>query len=891
MIILQTKIHPPKTAVYTLHRQRLISQLTKGLEQQHRLFLVAAPAGFGKTTLVTTWLQSLRDDVAAATTHIGWLALDEADSETTRFLHYLVAALIAAAVPLPTFLIEQLQGNSPPAANIVLIEIINVLAHFDKRIILVLEDYHLIHNPEVDEALTYLLTHAPTALHLVMVSRVEPNLPLSRLRARRQMTEIRAHDLRFSAEEATAFLTAVSPLPLTTDQVAKLEQRTEGWAVGLQMASLSLQGQSDVEQFVTNFAGSDRYIMDYLVDEVLLTLPAAMQTFLLQTSLLNRFCAALCEHVVSGSGISAYEAIERLEQGNLFLVPLDNRQTWYRYHHLFQDLLFHRLSRQSPQLVKEIHAKTAVWFHQQQLEDEALTHALASANRTVIEQIVGATAKQTFSNGRYTHAAKWIEQAQAQLPEPSLQLRIYQSWLHAFLRTHHQIRHIAPTRIDVESGKFWIEGQEAQPELAALAIGLQGILAAQVPDNSTAIGHYREGLALLKDDDTNVVYLMLSILLGHAEIRSGDYLTGFKRIVSLFNSAVFARPNQMSGEAMTSLNMLFDNANGAAESLEIAAQITDYFEQAELPDDPGLAWLYLFLGRDCYYKNQLLQAQHLMEKAVALSKLVDEAWLAQFVTQTALIQVYAAQEKDNLAHDLATRLITRWQSEPSLATVIAALKMRSLLKEGELAIAQELADAAGLTASDSISPLTAGAYNIYASLLLVQEQYEAALGLLLQCLQLHQATGSFEGRITAHVQLASAYCGLERLPQARYHLEQALYIAANLGYVRNFLDHDQTYASLLPQLRHVAPAFVDQLLSLQKNDSYNPNAQLVEPLSARELEILNLIASGNSNREIGEALFISVGTVKKHTANIYGKLGVRKRGTAVSEARKLGLIS
>ena len=914
MLILQTKIHLPNPPQTALIRERLHANLTHALESGHRLTLVAAPAGFGKSTLITTWLQTVQKKTNS-TSQIAWLSLDKGDRDRTRFLLYVVAALLSADVPLPTYLIEQLQSPSVPPTEIVLIEVMNALVELDEQVILVLEDYHVIQNKEVDDIVMYLLEHTPRKFHLIVVSRVEPNLPLARLRTRQQMSEIRAQDLRFSTDEAALFFAANSHLSLSTGQIAKLEERTEGWAAGLQMANLSLQNQPDVEQFIDNFAGSDYYIMDYLVDEVLHNLPEPIQDFLLQTSALNRFCADLCDAVIlpqddewDGSPsewprsielmsephvsvpTSADKMINYLAQANLFLVPLDKSRTWFRYHHLFQDLLFHRLSQHHSHLAEAIHAKAAAWLHEHDLEEDALNHALASANSAVIERVVGATVKDAFGNGRIADGMKWVERAQAQLSEPSVQLRIYQGWLYAFLGIYHPIKHVAPTQIEVHSELYMVDGHEVEPELAALAYGLQGILAAQSQENQEAISLYRHGLTLLPTAD-NIVHHMLSVLLGHAECRNGEYLAGFQRMLSVFDTAVFRQSSHLKLDAMTTLNGLFDNSDGASETIMIAEQVTQYFKTSDLPEEPGLAWLYLFLGHDAYYKNHLQKAQNFIEKAVLLSRPMGEGWMAHLVAQMRLMRIYSSLGNQQMADGIAEWVLGLDSSLPMAETAVATLKLNSLIEDNELAAAQKEAEASGLSPTDVIPLPKIDEYTLYAKLLVAQQRYKPALALFQQGLRLHQATGSFEGRITAHLHIANALCGLKREAQAQYHVEQAIQIGASVGYVRCFLEMNQTYATLLPQLRWAAPEFVDHVQSLQENDTFNPNAQLVEPLSERELEILNLIANGSSNRDIAHALHISVGTVKKHAANIYGKLGVNSRTSALAQARELGLLT
>ncbi|MEM7127546.1 MAG: LuxR C-terminal-related transcriptional regulator [Chloroflexota bacterium] len=903
MTILQTKIHVPKPVPNALPRKRLYDHLTSGLDSGHRLTLVAAPAGFGKTTLITTWLQRLRSE-SVSTRHYAWVSLEKADSERTRFLLYLVATLTATNVPVPGYLNEQLQASDPPPTEIVLVEIMNALNGLDKDTLLILEDYHVITNSEIDDAVTYLLDHSPPTLHLVIISRVEPSLPLPRLRAHQQMTEVRAQDLRFSIAESAAFFAVNEQLSLTADQIGKLEERTEGWAAGLQMAGLSLQSQPNVEQFIHNFAGSDRYIMDYLVDEVLRNLPDHIQNFLLQTSILDRFCADLCDKVTEWQSKKAkdmpneatlsptqlyalspsYKVIEYLEQANLFLVPLDETRTWYRYHHLFQELLQQRLRVSSHELATKAHERAAEWFHQNAWHQDALTHAFASANPALIEKIVEATAKRSFSNGRVAHALQWIERAWTELSEPSIRLLIYQGWLYAFLGNHHQIAKIGLQQVDAKS----ITGCEVDPELAALAIGLQGILAALSKKDEEAIARYHHGVELLESTD-NIVRLMLSVLLGHAEMRKGEYLTGFRRLMTVFDPAIFAQSSRLHVEAMAMLDGLFDNPNGATKVMITVKKLIQHFDEADLPAHPEHAWPYIHLGRHYYFQNQLAEARRLLERAVELSRSMGETWAGTIEARMLLARTLYTQKSHNQGRDIVEGLF-ELRKPPTMTVSGVALKLLYLIQDNELAQAQALADEYRFTPTDVISPNMVGVYDIYAHLLLAQKQYETVLPLLQQCLQLHQAMSLVEKEIITHNQIASSLYGLKREAQARYHLEQAIQIAASVSYLRCFLDFDQTYAILLPELRHIAPDFVDQVLALQGDDSYNANAQLIEPLSARELEILALIASGNSNRNVADQLILSVGTIKKHAANIYGKLGVNNRTTAIARARELGLL-
>ena len=339
--ILATKLYVPPPRPKTVLRPRLIKRLNEGLHR--KLTLISTPAGFGKTTLISEWLASCERPAA-------WLSLDEGDNDPTRFLTYLIAALQTIAPRIGEGVLGVLQVPQPPPTESILSALLNEMTTDLGNFVLVLDDYHAIDGEAVDIALTFVLEHQPPHMHLVIATREDPDLPLARLRARNQLTELRAADLRFTAAESADFLNAVMGLQLSADDIAALENRTEGWIVGLQLAAISLQGQKDSTEFIHSFTGSHRFVLDYLVEEVLHQQPAGVQTFLLRTSILDRLCGSLCDAVLQGDAdlhpahsASGQETLEYLDRANLFIVPLDNERRWFRYHHLFADLLRQRL--------------------------------------------------------------------------------------------------------------------------------------------------------------------------------------------------------------------------------------------------------------------------------------------------------------------------------------------------------------------------------------------------------------------------------------------------------------------------------------------------------------------------------------------------------------------
>ena len=405
--LLKTKLYTPPPRPELVSRPRLIKRLNKGLHR--KLTLISAPAGFGKTTLVSEWVQAMGG--ATPPIAIAWLSLDESDNDPVRFLTYFVAALQTTearqepAGNIGKGALSALQSPQPPPTEAILTILINEIAAVPNRIVLVLDDYHLIEAQPIHDALTFLLEHLPPQMHLIIATREDPQLPLARYRARGQLTELRANDLRFTSSEAAAFLNQVMGLDLSAEDIAALETRTEGWIAGLQLAAISMQGHQDATSFIESFTGSHRFVMDYLVEEVLQQQSESVQTFLLRTSILGRLCGPLCDAVVGEIGDWRSERGHRaqsprsetqsqailayLERANLFLVPLDNERRWYRYHHLFADLLRQRLHQSTASStgdegrgVAEYHRRASQWFEDNGLEIEAFHHAAAAEGLT-----------------------------------------------------------------------------------------------------------------------------------------------------------------------------------------------------------------------------------------------------------------------------------------------------------------------------------------------------------------------------------------------------------------------------------------------------------------------------------------------------------------------------
>ena len=510
--ILATKLYLPPPRPNAVLRPRLLDLLNDGLAANHRLTLISAPAGYGKTALVSAWVASSHRPTA-------WLSLDEADSDPTRFLSYLIAALQTIAPQVGTGLANALSSPQPPSTEAILTALLNELAAIPDPFTLVLDDYHVLDSSAVDAALAFLIDHLPPHLHLVITTREDPRLPLPRYRARGQLTELRAADLRFSPPEAANYLNQVMGLNLSPEDIAALETRTEGWIAGLQLAALSLQGHQDAAGFIQSFTGSHRFVLDYLVEEVLQRQPAGVQRFLLRTSLLDQMCGPLCDAVLRDASLSAQETLEHLERANLFIVPLDQERRWYRYHHLFGAFLRQRLQAQAASspadpALPELHLRASQWYEENGSRDQAIRHALAAGDFAQAADLVELAMPAMRRTGQDATLLGWLQAlpdevvrcrpvlsagyagallAAGQPLAAEARLRDAEQWLDAPAGTDQQPTDAAGKRVVVDQ-----EQLRRTPGIIALIRAGQALARGDLPET---VRHARRALEFAPDDD------------------------------------------------------------------------------------------------------------------------------------------------------------------------------------------------------------------------------------------------------------------------------------------------------------------------------------------------------------------------------------------------------
>ncbi len=920
--ILTTKLYFPPHRPEIVARPRLIERLNAGLHR--KLTLISAPAGFGKTTLMSEWIAGCGRPAA-------WLSLDEGDNDPARFLAYLVAALQTIALDesgdTAAKIGERLVDSSPSPQQAlsepILTALLNEIANIQPAFVLILDDFHVLDAQPVDgamsidAAITFLLKHQPPQMHLVIATREDPNLPLARLRARNQLNELRSADLRFAPAEAAQFLNQTMDLQLSAEDINSLEMRTEGWIAGLQLAALSMRGREDVHEFVTAFAGDHRYIVDYLVEEVLARQPLQVREFLLQTSILDRFCAPLCA-AVTGQPDSA-TLLESLERGNLFVIPLDDRRNWFRYHHLFADVLRAHLIDELPDQIATLNRRAAAWHAQSGARPEAIRYALAAGD---FEQAAALIELAWSAMDRSRQSAAWLDWAH-KLPEAMVRVRPVLSAGFAWALLDRGQLEAAEIRL--QDAERWLDlaadqspspaasdaemivvDQEEFQSLSATIASARAYLALAHGDIAGTLRHARLALELLPEND----YLRRGTsasLLALASWASGDLRTAEQSFAAAMNSfeladnILFAITGSF---VLADLRLTLGKLRQAFTTYEQALQLAQGRGQPVLW---GTADLHTGLSQLYWERNELkTAAEHL-----AISKTLGEkAALPRWRFRWSVAQARLKQAQGDLDGALASlEEAERHYVRGPVPDVrpIAALKARVWIAQGELAKAREWAAEQNLTPDDDLDYLHEFEHITLARLLIAQYQHDRnadeldqALGLLERLLTAAETGNRMGSVIELLVLQAIAHAAVNNRPQALEALKRSLELAEPESYVRTFIGEGNPMPGMLSAAAadESVRAYALWLLAaceaepIKPSDQISPPApqSLIEPLSERELEVLSLVAEGLSNREISERLFLALSTVKGHNRLIYRKLQVQRRTEAVARARELGLL-
>ena len=879
-LLLTTKLHPPRRRRTLIARPRLRDLATR--TRHPALTLVSAPAGFGKTTLVADWFAGERTTA--------WLSLDPRDDDPERFWTYVLAALATVTPDLSSDTAALLQGRRAPLETVVA-TLINDLETASQDIVLVLDDYHVINAPEIHDSVAFLLEHLPPQISLVIATRADPPLPLASLRADGDLLEVRAADLRFTADEAAAYLNGAMDLTLTTADVDVLEARTEGWIAALQLAALSMQGRSDPASFINEFAGDDRFILDYLADEVLERQTARIRDFLLDTSLLSRLTGPLCAAVTGQDDAKA--TLEELDRSNLFLVPLDDRRTWYRYHHLFGDVVRARLLDEQPDRVAELHRRASDWYASNGEPQEAIVHALAGEDPERAAELIELAAPAMQRARQESQLRSWLEALPADLygDRPVLAmalvgarmatgdadaldplLEIVDSWLG---RTE------APIVFD----------EVAHGRLPAMAAVHRAGLALLAGDTDGTIEHAQRVLELVGADD-HLQRGAAAALLGLAYWSRGDLDDGRERYiesVACFEAGDYLPDVMGCSLALADIQLTQGRLHEAQRTFESALRYT--------ADDPGLrgaADMHVGLSLLAVEHNDLdTAADHLRSSA----ELGEHMGLPQhpYRWRVATARLHEAQGDLDKALELLTEAEARYNTDysPSVRPV-TALKARIEVKLGDLDAGARWADAHGLSADDELSYVREFEHLTLARVLLARglaHAVEQATGLLRRLLTAADDGHRSGSTIEILVLLALAQQAAGDNTGATASLREALARAEREGYVRSFLDAEPTVTDLLRPLGGTSDGHAAQILGSGRSPQLRHRSRAADPdeLSDRELDVLRLLRSDLSGPDVARELHVSLNTLRTHTKHIYTKLGATNRREAVTRAAELGL--
>jgi LuxR family maltose regulon positive regulatory protein len=890
--LLATKLHRPRPTPNLVARPRLTQRLDEGLQKRHCLFLVVAPAGYGKTTLVTHWL-------GQTATPSAWLLLDQGDSDPIRFFTYIVAALQTLDLKVGQALLETFH-TVPQSAEALVCPLINDLASLDGPVILALDDYHRITSGLIQEAMAFLLDHTPPNLKLVVQTRVDPQFPLPRLRVSERMTELRDRDLRFTPEEMTIFFNSIHHLNLPAEQIAALESRTEGWPAGVQLAALSLQGCSTerATQFVSAFSGSHHYVIDYLADEVLHHQPEEVQSFLLQTSILDRLSGPLCDAVLGGPSDSEQMLVE-LERKNLFLIPLDDERKWYRYHHLFSDLLFRRLKAAQSYGLGELYLRAAVWLEQNGYLESAVDYALKAQDYEFAVRLMDQIKNTLWNRGEVRMLLSWFNTVPEEL-----------------VRSH-------PDWSIVRGGCFMLVGcfDDAEKWLQVAEDGLGPM----TPSDRHAVLStqrillYRSVCARFRGDHAAAIALSQSgldrtltteirdrgsalLFLGQAHYCAGNTDQAEQVLVEAMQTTRAAGHGAAYLNACHYLAQLRVLQGRLHEASTIYEQATRFAGAQETPVQAGTE--YTGLGDLKREWNQLEAAAVEIQRGLELAEAGD---FVHFLTEVYPARVRLAMaQKDweaassfiQKAEQVAVRCSTSIEIEN-----LRAWRARLHLAQGNLAQAGQWAETKGAEIADPYGPQQEFELLTLARVWLAQDKTDEAASLLERIVSVAERSGRYGRVLEAQMLQALVDQAAGNEAQAVEELSRVLARAEPEGYVRLFLDEGAPMAKLLHKVSTRATterrAYAARLLAAYGREHPEqpvpmvkavPGGPPIEPLSARELEVLHLIAVGCSNREIANGLVIAIGTVKRHTATIFDKLDVRNRTEAVAKARQLGLL-
>ena len=880
--MLATKLSFPPLRTQLVPRTRLVEQLQEGLKRP--LILISAPAGYGKTTLLLEWRIGVGRKFPVA-----WLALDEDDNDLHSFLNYIALALETAGTGLAGNTLLLLQSPAPTSTERILTSLVDDLSGYPHDLAIILDDYHAIDSKPIHEALRFLLEHLPAHIHLVLLTRSDPPLPLPRLRVRNQVMEIRTADLRFTFEETAAFLKDIMSLELAAQDIAALEARTEGWIAGLQLAALSMQGRSDIPSFIAAFTGSHHYVVDYLVEEVLNRQNEAIRDFLLKTSILNRLSAPLCNALTGQS--DGQQMLEHLERSNLFLTPMDDERHWYRYHHLFADVLRNRLQHSQPELLAALYRRAIAWYEENGFIDQAISHALAVSEFEYAAQLLARHWLDLLTHGQmHTTLIQWLDALPRDLHANRPRLNMLHAWL---LVSAGNMSAAQPYALRVAQAMEQDTSETSElASLPAELLAFESYKAIHERKLDYALELARQALQLAPED---AVFTRTAISLAQswAYLEMGCMDEALQASQQGFVLARSGSTPASKVSAVNNMGLALQVQGQLHHAMDVYREALQDVEVEAQEHYPQYGLIYIGMADIHYQWNNLERAHH--HFSVGHQMVEQGGYPVEVITaRLGLAKLRYAQGEYPATLELLEDVAPLLQKAEGAVDVdkLEALQARWQAALGQTDPAATWLSKIDLTVGDSLGISQATILFSAARVLLALSRLDEALNILSKMERVVHNGDNLSWEIEALVLQSMVWHRNGDSTRAFSYLEKALTMGEKEGFIRIFLDEGQP---MVDMLRKSNFRFAGRLLASASTKILQPvpafAAQgLIEPLSERELEVLKLIAAGRLNKEIGNELYIAIGTVKRHTANIFRKLDVINRTQAVARSRELRLL-
>lgn len=914
---LKTKLLAPPPGRLQVDRPYLLEVLDSCLQPACRLGLVCAPAGFGKTTLVRIWIANLLESRSGSIPDVAWLSLDENDNDPVVFWSYVILSLQSRLGKIGKQSLVLLQTNSSSDVETNLAPLLNELSQINVPLILVLDDFHLIRNPVIHRSLSFLLDHCPPQFHLIVTSRTDPPFPLALMRGHGQLIEIRQKDLRFTVEDADTFLNLGMGLNLDSKDVDGLNQKTEGWIAGLQMAALSLRevgssgDRKKMHDLITSFSGSNRYILDYLIDEILDQQPPEIQAFLMQTSILSRLCGPLCDALLvdtdQGNFSGAQEVLEFLENSNLFIVSLDDQRHWYRYHQLFADLLQKRLLQKHPDLVPELHRRAIGWYEQNNGIPQAVEHAFQINEYDKAASLLNQIAEELWGRGEYVTLLNWLEK----LPEekrrnyPSLSV-----WQVSMLITSGKLQEAEHRVLEIENYLQTLSLDSDQSPLMGQIFSLRTYIASFHEDYPNVLYYARLALENMSREKDAAGRCGVSLVLSHAYLIQGNFEGAVQSLADAMDSGRKSNKPHMALTAMANLTITLYIQGDIRYASQVCQEGLRSAHQMGLDYSPMAANLFIGWGILLCEKGQLDEAETYIRRGLRLAKERNYIWATAWGYHGLIQLLLSRHEMDSVETALqeADKFLESHEIPEYHVCALSGLKARFWLRKGEIDRAEEYLRSRDIRINGDIQYPHEAEFIVLADLCLAKEELDFASDLLDRMLVWADVDNHPLWLIRILILQSLVYQARNEDKLSIQAMKRAIDLVELHGCIQIFVEIGKPMTRLLEKMKesrchqafvtHLLEAFSDipeksisgQVSSRQIKAQEMPKDGLIDPLSKRELEVIKLIAKGYSNKEIALELHVSIRTVKYYATGIYTKLNVSGRAHAAVKARELGLL-